>query len=77
LPSKTAQNSLNFLTKEDENNLNKQCNLEQIQNLFKLIYVLLNEDYENISPEDLINNMLTNILIKYKAESISKNGIIY
>lgn len=77
MPSKTAQNSLNFLTKEDENNLNKQCNLEQIQNLFKLIYVLLNEDYENISPEDLINNMLTNILIKYKAESISKNGIIY
>jgi hypothetical protein len=77
LPSKTAQNSLNFLTKEDENNLNKQCNLEQIQNLFKLIYVLLNEDYENISPEDLISNMLTNILIKYKAESISKNGIIY
>ncbi len=77
MPSKTAQNSLNFLTKEDENNLNKQCNLEQIQNLFKLIYVLLNEDYENISPEDLISNMLTNILIKYKAESISKNGIIY
>jgi hypothetical protein len=76
LPSKTAQNSLNFLTKEDENNLNKQCNLEQIQNLFKLIYILLNEDYESVSPEDLISNMLTNILIKFKAESISKIGII-
>ncbi len=76
MPSKTAQNSLNFLTKEDENNLNKQCNLEQIQNLFKLIYILLNEDYESVSPEDLISNMLTNILIKFKAESISKIGII-
>lgn len=77
LPSKTAQNSLNFLTKEDEINLNKQCDLEQIQNLFKLIYILLNEDYESISPQDLITNLITNVLSKYKVESISKIELIY
>lgn len=72
IPSKTAQNSLNFLTKEDENNLYKLSNNEQIQNLFRLIYILLKEDYESISPENLITNLSKNIFPKYNVENFSK-----
>jgi hypothetical protein len=72
IPSKTAQNGLNFLTKEDENNLYKLSNIEQVQNLVKLIYILLNESYENISSETLISNLVNNLFAKYHVDNFSK-----
>ena len=75
IPSKTAQNSLNFLTREDENNLQKYAQIEQVQSIIKLIYILLNESFEDISIENLIPNLLTNLFQKYKVDNFSK--IIY
>lgn len=74
-PSKTAQNSLNFLTREDENSLQKLYNVEQVQNLIKLIYILLNEPYEDFSSDSLITNLTTNIFQKYHVENFSKPSL--
>lgn len=71
IPSKTAQNSLNFITREDENNLSKYSNIEQVQSIIKLIYVLLNESYKDIPIENLIPHLLINLFQKYKVENLS------
>lgn len=70
-PTKTAQNGLNFVTKEEEGNL---CKKEQpeIINVFKLIYILLNESYEELEPQKIIENLIQNLFVKYNVENISK-----
>jgi len=69
-PSKTAQNGLNFLTKDEEGNLAKKDQPNEIINIFKLVYVLVNESYEHLPLNQLIPNLLTNIFPKLKIESL-------
>jgi len=71
-PSKTAQNGLNFVTKEEENNLLKKDQPEEILNVFRLIYILLNEDYKDITPQKIIENLNTKIFARMGVENISK-----
>ncbi len=72
-PSKTAQNGLTFVTKDEENNLCKKEQPEEILNVFKIIYTLINEKYDEIPPQKLIENMIINILPKIKVDNLSKN----
>jgi hypothetical protein len=71
-PSKTAQNGLNFFTKENENYLLKSDSKEA-KDILKLIYILLNEKYDHLSDTHLGLFLLKNILPRYKVENISKN----
>lgn len=75
VPSKTAQNSLNFLTREDESNLYKFSHIDQIQYFIRLIYILLNEKYEDIIPENLITNLVNNLFKKYNVDNFSKISV--
>jgi hypothetical protein len=71
-PSKTAQNGLNFVTKDEEANLCQKQQNEEILNVFKLIYIFINEDYSNIPDDQLISNLTNNIYPKLGIESLSK-----
>jgi len=69
-PSKTAQNGLNFVTKEEESNLVKKDQPIEIINIFKLVYHLLNEDYSDLPQNQIISNLLTNIFPKQKVDNL-------
>lgn len=71
-PSKTAQNGLNFVTKDEENNLCKKEQSEEILNVFRLVYILLNEPYSQITPQKMIENLLTVVFEKISVENLSK-----
>ena len=70
-PSKTAQNGLNFVTKEEETSLATKEQPEEILNIFKLIHIIVNEDYEQIKPDELIENLTKNIFAKLNVENLS------
>jgi hypothetical protein len=73
LPSKTSINSLNFITKNEEEKIkNLKSNNENINTIIKIIYILINENYDEIKNENLINNLYEILFNKYKIDSISK-----
>ena len=76
-PSKTAQNGLNFLSKEDEAKLIKEdfSSLpahQEIISSFKIILILLKQNYEIFEDNELPKALLTIIMKKFKIESLSK-----
>jgi hypothetical protein len=76
-PSKTAQNGLNFISKEDEANLTKEdfSTLpahQEIINTFKIILILLKQNYEMFEDKELPDALITNIMKKFKIDSLSK-----
>jgi hypothetical protein len=71
-PSKTAQNGLNFVTKDEESNLSKKEQPNEIINIFRLVYMIVGEEYEQFSPNQIISNFITNLLPKLKADNLSK-----
>jgi hypothetical protein len=68
-PSKTAQNGLNFITIQEENNLCTKDQPQEIVNIFKLIYIYLNETI----PEEvnIFDYLMHTLLKKYKADNLS------
>lgn len=75
-PSKTAQNGLTFVTKEEETNLCKKEQPEEILNVFRIIYIIINEDYEVIQSNKLIDNLINVVLVKIKVENLSKKYLL-
>ena len=72
-PSKTAQNGLTFVTKEEEAILCRKDQPEEILNVFRIIYIIINEDFEPVAPNKLIDNLINVVLPKIKVENLSKN----
>ena len=74
IPSKTALNGLNFITKEEESKLiaTEESQPQQIQNLFILILILLNENYDLIPQNKIISFIFQVIFIKYNVDSIKR-----
>ena len=70
IPTKTAQNGLNFITKDEEGYLIKKEQPQEMISLFTVIYVLLNENYEQIEPQKIISNLFTEIYAKYQVDTI-------
>jgi hypothetical protein len=76
-PSKVAMSGLNFFNKEEEMNLaTKENSPEEILNVFRLIFIMLNENVDNVHPNKYIDYLVTEIFPKYKIESMSKPKII-
>ena len=75
IPSRTALNSLIFVTKEEISNLKNNTSVE-IGLIFKLIYIIIDENYnENITTSKLIENFIKVVLLKFKVKDL-KNLII-
>jgi hypothetical protein len=73
VPSKVALSGLNFFNKEEENNLaTRENSPEEILNVFRLIFIMLNENVDNVQPNKYIDYLVTEIFPKYKIESMSK-----
>jgi hypothetical protein len=71
-PSRTAQNGLNFITKDDEINLAKELMPhDDILNIFKIIYVLIKQKWEKVDPQNLIDNLVNNLLSKLRVDNLS------
>ena len=73
IPSKTAQNGLNFVTKEEENNLLTNELPDEIVNIFKLIYLYLDESFDHLDGQKLIHYLVNTIIKKYNCENFSTN----
>ena len=71
-PSKTAQNSLSFVTKAEEANLIKKNDLHNdIGLLFKLVYIIIDEEYEDDTPPNkLIENLVNVVFPKYEVSDV-------
>ena len=69
--SKTATNGLTFITKEEENNLIKREQSNEVLNIFRCIYIIINENYEEIPTNKLIENLISNIFQNRKIENLS------
>lgn len=71
--SKTAQNCLNFITKQDEIDL---TNTNQIHpdliEIIKIVYILIKEDYTKIGYNALISHLISQILPKKRVTCLSK-----
>jgi hypothetical protein len=76
-PSKIASNGLNFFTKEDENNLCKKEQTEEILDVFRIIYIILNENYSDLPNNKLIENLFNSVMPKLKVENLSKQYIYF
>jgi hypothetical protein len=72
-PSKTAQNGLNFLTKEYENLIRTEVTPLH-QSLFEIIYILI---LEKIPNENIADNLFNNLMPKYGVNSLSKSWKIF
>lgn len=73
IPTKTAEHGLSFIKKEDELNLTKNWPGDDIIEVFKFIYVLIDEDLEEILPEDIIENLFNRIMPRLGYSNISKS----
>lgn len=78
-PTKTAQNGLNFLSKDFENQLKNFTSSfnpnfqNEIVKMFQIIYIILREPInENNLNSNIVENLFTNVLPKYKVDSLSK-----
>lgn len=69
--SKTATNSLNMIQKDDEANLLKTAHTDHIFNVFKLMFIILGEDYSSTPSEKLPEKLYNEILPKHKVEGLS------
>ena len=74
--TKTAQNCLNFLTKQEESDLKQKFMERNISGLlvdiFRILYILLDKDPNTVKVEQLMDNMISNIYNKYGADNLSK-----
>jgi hypothetical protein len=76
-PSNTALRCLSFIQQVDEQQLLMLTEINsELINFIKVIYILLKEN-ENISPENIISNLYTEILPKLKIRSLSNNKYFY
>lgn len=79
VPSKTAQNVLNFISKDCEKSLQDSCEVPEIVNTCKLIYVLLKENIpesipassDNLTNTNIVSNLFNNIMPKYGIANLS------
>ena len=71
-PSKTAQNSLTFVTKEEEMNLIKKEDLpNEIGFIFKLVYYIIDEKFDKDLPTNkIIENLINVVFPKYEAKDL-------
>jgi len=74
MPSKTAQMSLNFITKKDELNLGSEniIHSDETLKIIKIIYILLKKNPSEIDDHLLAYNLTNKIMKNLKIESISK-----
>jgi len=77
VPSKVAQNSLTFLTKEEEKNLSEKTNLpNEIKYIFQVVYYLLDVKFDKNKPASfLIKHLLNEVCSENKVKDL-KNLII-
>jgi len=79
-PSKTAQNSLVFVKKEEIENIIKKGNIAlEINNVFKLLLYIFDEPFdESLENEKLLNFFVTEIMInKYNAKDLKTIALNY
>lgn len=70
-PSKTAINSLNFISKEEESNITKKEQTEEVYNILRLLYIILNEGYQDTPSIKLAERLYMEIFPKYKVDNMS------
>ena len=70
--SKTSSNSLNFIKPNVETGLLDKDQAPEILNLFKIIYILLDENYDGLEGNKIISNLYELFYPKYKVDSLSK-----
>ena len=76
--SKTATNSLNFISKEEEANLQKNAPPMEVFNVFRFILIMLGEDHQAFPNEKLIETIYGDLMPnKYKVENLSKIDLFY
>ncbi len=73
--SKTSMNGLNFLKKDEEINLLKKDQSDKIIDIFRYFYLLLNEKFEDLPKNKIIENFMLTILSKLKVENLSEFNI--
>jgi hypothetical protein len=76
-PSKTAQNGLTFVNKAEEEILCKKEQPEEILNVFRIIYIILNINIDEIPNNKLIDNLINSVLPSIKVDSLSKFIFLY
>ena len=77
IPSKIAQSGLNYFNKDEESSLvKKECYPEEILNIFRMIFIMLNENYEHVEPSKYFEYLITDLFPKYNIDSMSKISII-
>ena len=74
-PSKTAINGLNFITKEEEIILIKKEYPNEVLNIFRAIYIVINENYSGLPGNKIIDNLINSVIPKRKLENLSKNDL--
>lgn len=74
-PSHTAIMNLNFISKKDSESL-KFLKLENdhLINLIKIIYILLNLNFDSVKREELLLNLFNKIFKNYNIDHISKHN---
>jgi hypothetical protein len=71
-PSKLATNALNFIDRFEEKKLRRINNDNDILNIFKIIYILINNDI----PENPIQYLIDTIIPRLRYKSFSNFSII-
>ena len=66
-PSKLAINALNFIDRAEERKILKLENDEEIENIFKIIFILINREI----PEDPMNYLFNRLIPRMKSKSLS------
>jgi hypothetical protein len=69
-PSKTAQNSLNFITHEDESQLLSLPPLEDICDIVRSINILIKNN-DSVAKDQLVNNLITQALPRLNVNNLS------
>jgi hypothetical protein len=65
-------NGLNFVNKEEEGNLCTKQQPEEILNVFRIVYLLINEDINSVPQNKLIDNLINQIMPKLGVDNLSK-----
>ena len=62
---------MNFIQKEEEINLLKTGHSDQVLTIFKLLFIMLGEEYQSIPLDKLPEKLYNDLFPKYKVDSLS------
>ena len=75
-PSKTSQNGLKFITNDDEIDLINRDICDDVNDVFKIVYIILKQRFDCIPKYNIVKNLYNDTMPKLKVKNLSNTELL-